>query len=539
MSIKRYVFLLFGALIILLGISQLLISQYYKGELQSELSESSRALSQNLVKVLIDNVGSEQEFIVEFDDEDIHDAIADIEEARSDFQHDIEEIGHEIGQLSEEILLIETKNPHAFSPQERRDVQQALKQKQRELKNHLIEMATHEKQMEKLQLENIVNVRREARREAATSYRERLHEAVSQIEIDTNNWLEKGNVAIIEAPSMRSRGDMSFQFSREIVIPSQKTNNQLERFSESMLGLILLTSIAALIFAYVLSHFISSPLTKLAQGHQKLGDGELGFQVEEKGVKELKAILTGFNKMSSKLAQLSEKEQLMTQQQQLAELGEVTRGIAHSLRNPLHTVGLLSEGVMQAKSKEEEAELLQKIQQKIAMMDKSIQSLLTLSSNEVNRSHQVPINAIVHDILLELSITGTKPKISFDSSRCAASIHGAESEVRSILHAVLINAVEATPDDGSVEVSICSLDNRYQVIVKDSGKGILPEVRERLSQPHVTTKTEGTGMGVYIAERLIKGHYGGDIQFKDNPTGGTIVTLTFSKLTNSTTGSPS
>ena len=39
-------------------------------------------------------------------------------------------------------------------------------------------------------------------------------------------------------------------------------------------------------------------------------------------------------------------------------------------------------------------------------------------------------------------------------------------------------------------------------------------------------------MGIYIAERLIKGHYGGDIQFEDNPTGGTLVTLTFSKSAN-------
>ena len=50
MSIKRYLFLLFGALIILLGLMQLMISQGIKEELQSELSQSSKTLSQNLVK---------------------------------------------------------------------------------------------------------------------------------------------------------------------------------------------------------------------------------------------------------------------------------------------------------------------------------------------------------------------------------------------------------------------------------------------------------------------------------------------------------
>lgn len=69
MSIKGYLFVLFGALILILGGSQLLVSHFYKAQLQSELSERSRDLSQNLVKVLIDNVGTEQEFVVQFDED--------------------------------------------------------------------------------------------------------------------------------------------------------------------------------------------------------------------------------------------------------------------------------------------------------------------------------------------------------------------------------------------------------------------------------------------------------------------------------------
>lgn len=526
MSIKRYLFLLFGTLIILLGLSQLLISQYYKGELQSELSESSKTLSQNLVKVLIDNVGNEQEFVFELDDEEeLQESIADIEEARTAFNQDLEEISQEITQLSQDVVLLEDSSTHHVRNDDSVVLQHALQEKERELKAHLQEMSRHERQLKVQQKASIA----EARRETAVAYRQRLHEVVSQIEIDAGSWLKDGHVAIIEAPTSPVEGDVLISVSQDILVPSHKTNDQLERFSESMLALILLTSITALIFAYALSHFISSPLTKLAKGHQELGDGVLGFQVEEKGVKELKAILMGFNKMSRQLQKLSEKENVMTQQKQLAELGEVTRGIAHSLRNPLHTIGLLSEGAMQADTPAEGELLLKKIQQKITMMDKSIQSLLTLSSNEVNRTTSVPLDAIIHDILLELSINGSKPKIVFKDNDNHYCIHGAESELRSIIHAVIINAVEATPNDGEVVVAIDESEQAYKVIVKDTGKGILPEVRARLCQPHVTTKAEGTGMGAYIAERLLKGHYGGELLFDDNPDGGTIVTITFSR----------
>jgi len=131
--------------------------------------------------------------------------------------------------------------------------------------------------------------------------------------------------------------------------------------------------------------------------------------------------------------------------------------------------------------------------------------------------------------LLELSINGSKPTISFDCDDASISVLGAESELRSILHAVIINAVEATPDEGDVSVGLKVEEEAYHVTVTDTGSGILQEVRERLSQPHVTTKAEGTGMGIYIAERLLKGHYGGDLVFEDNPDGGTIVTISFKR----------
>lgn len=529
MSIKRYLFLLFGALIILLGLMQLMISQGIKEELQSELSQSSKTLSQNLVKVLIENVGNEQDFVVEFEHDTIHDAVDDVEEFGHGFNNEIGEITQAISELSQEVMLLETQDGDSLSGQARQKLHQALQVKEKELKAQLNEMAQKERVFEQQQRASIV----EARREAAMAYQQRLNEAVSQIQIDSNRWLEDGNIAIIEAPSAPALGKLSFSVIKDLKLPSTGANEQLEEFNESMLALILITSLVALILTYLLSHYISAPLSKLAQGHQKLGSGELGFQVEEKGVKELKAIFSGFNKMSRQLEQLSEKESMMAQQQQLAELGEVTRGIAHSLRNPLHTVGLLSEAATHAQSSEELQRMLSQIQQKIVMMDKSIQSLLTLSSTQVDRTHQVPLNAIIQDILLELSINGSKPAISFFMPNVKPGdnlvVAGAESEIRSIVHAVLINAVEATPDSGTIDVTLTQEDDQHVIVVRDTGKGIPDELKHKLMQPHVTTKTEGTGMGIYIAERLIKGHYRGDIQFDDNPKGGTIVTLTFAR----------
>ncbi|MCG9713654.1 ATP-binding protein [Shewanella insulae] len=527
MSIKGYLFVLFGALILLLGGSQLLISHFYKAQLQSELSERSRDLSQNLVKVLIDNVGTEQEFVVQFDEQALQESIQDAEVLRQEFEQDIESVSQAIAQLSEEVVRMEMETDNA-SAEQKAFFRAKLAVKQQELKDHLNAMMSYERELKQHQKASIA----EAKRQAADEYRQRLTDAVSQIEIDTNSWLDKGNVAIIDAPispTMPEEGKVAVEFAHDINLPNQETNEQLERFSESMIGAILMSSLAGLLLVYMLSHVISAPLSALAKGHKKLGQGELGYQVDERGVKELKSILNGFNEMSSQLASLSEQKKQMAQQKQLAELGEVTRGIAHSLRNPLHTLGLLSEAVTQSDSMEDANKLLSQMQQKIAMMDKSIQSLLTLSSTQVNRQSWVPLAATVQDILLELSINGSKPSIAFHCEDQGIQVQGAESEIRSILHAVVTNAVEATPDSGRIDLTLGEDDESYTLVVADTGKGISPEVRDKLAQPHVTTKAEGTGMGIYIAERLIQGHYGGRITFDDNPGGGTLVTLYFAR----------
>ena len=89
------------------------------------------------------------------------------------------------------------------------------------------------------------------------------------------------------------------------------------------------------------------------------------------------------------------------------------------------------------------------------------------------------------------------------------------------------NAVEASPPKGVVRVTIrwhAEAPEQVDIQVTDSGPGISPEIRDRLASPFSTTKQGGTGIGLYLAKRVATAH-GGEIDFRDNPGGGTIVTL--------------
>ncbi|QQX82028.1 HAMP domain-containing protein [Shewanella sp. KX20019] len=512
MSIKRYVFLLFGALILMLAISQLFVAQYFKTQLQQELEQSSKSLSKSLVSVVIQRASDIEswEFALPEESEFLTD-IEENEEFVLELDEDIADLEQEIDNLAQS--LVEINADKGASKLEGDDYQQHQMALQEKVQALLEKERRHmEGERENLQ---------QLKQKAAKEYQLRVEESLENFEIHTDDWLKAGRVLIVDGDE---EDGMLIREERSIELPSQGANHLLERFSESVLFVILLTSIMALILAYWLSHHVTEPLSELAQGHQKLSEGKFGTQLKEQGVKELKQIMNGFNRMSLALENWNKKEQQMSQQQHLADLGQITRGIAHSLRNPLHTLGLLSEQSIYTDSQSEREAINQKMQKKIALMDKSIQSLLTLSSHEVLRDKQVPLNAIVQDILLELSISGLKPEVIFDANNPIA-VYGAESELRSIVHAVLINAVEA--GGKQIQIELNQSEKETSVVITDWGKGIDSAIKSQMFKPHITTKSEGSGMGIYIAKRLIESHYNGDIYYQDNPEGGTIATIIF------------
>jgi two-component system nitrogen regulation sensor histidine kinase NtrY len=100
---------------------------------------------------------------------------------------------------------------------------------------------------------------------------------------------------------------------------------------------------------------------------------------------------------------------------------------------------------------------------------------------------------------------------------------------------VLKNAAEATAarqdgeaSTGTVITSLSvSSDDRVVLSIADDGVGFPADLRERLTEPYVTTRAKGTGLGLAIVKKIVEDH-AGDLVLSDNPEGGAVVTMTFS-----------
>jgi signal transduction histidine kinase len=96
-----------------------------------------------------------------------------------------------------------------------------------------------------------------------------------------------------------------------------------------------------------------------------------------------------------------------------------------------------------------------------------------------------------------------------------------QGRIRQALLNLLLNAIQASPEGERVEIRVRQAGARALIDVVDRGGGIPVEMREKIFLPFFTTKTEGTGLGLPMALKIVQAH-GGRLRAMENPDKGTI-----------------
>jgi two-component system sensor histidine kinase AtoS len=195
---------------------------------------------------------------------------------------------------------------------------------------------------------------------------------------------------------------------------------------------------------------------------------------------------------------------------QLAFLGGMAARVAHEIRTPLATVrGLLELLDADLPKGDSRHGYTERVLQALDRQDKLVENLLTLSHPEPKTVQAVSIP----DLLSE--VRGMMPP----DQRLRVTVEGAAGEIPpawgdpfrlgEVFANLIQNALQASPADGVVEVRIGGTEpSGVRVVVRNTGTGIPPELRERVFQPFFTTKVRGTGLGLAIARQIVEAHRG-------------------------------
>ncbi|HKC25426.1 MAG TPA: HAMP domain-containing sensor histidine kinase, partial [Thermoanaerobaculia bacterium] len=268
-------------------------------------------------------------------------------------------------------------------------------------------------------------------------------------------------------------------------------------------------------------------LHELARAARRVGEGDLGARVPVSAGGEVGEAIESFNRMSERLAEL-EKEALHSRDtQHLGELGDVARGLAHALRNPLHAIGLSVDELADRAGAESATELAEPARRQIRRLDESIRSFLALASGGTGAVEALDAGSLVEDVVLSaLQDARGRVRLEVEKPPAPCALRGIAAEVRAVVQALVDNAAEASPDGGLVRVRVASRDSGCAVVVEDQGPGLSPDVRAHLFEPHVTTKANGSGMGLFLAQRIASTRYGGSVMLEPLEPHGTRATLT-------------
>ena len=230
---------------------------------------------------------------------------------------------------------------------------------------------------------------------------------------------------------------------------------------------------------------------------------------------------------------LAEAREQALQNERLVALGTLAAGAAHELGTPLGTMAILTAELEQEYIDNAHRDLHRKlgILRKQIKRCKDALSVISASAGagRAESGHRMPVGAYLDEIIDEWQSQRTDARLESHIDRSTA--HGeiiAERTLSQALINVLNNAADASPDsvrlDGHWTAASLSLE------ISDRGPGLSADVYEQLGRAPVTTKTEGLGVGLFLAHATIQ-RLGGNLVIENRDQGGTTVRITVPLLT--------
>lgn len=237
-----------------------------------------------------------------------------------------------------------------------------------------------------------------------------------------------------------------------------------------------------------------------------------------------------FEEVAGQLSGVYEKVQAnfegMKRVERLSAIGQLSAGLAHEIRNPLASIsgaaGILARnGDLGAKN----AKCVEIITSECRRLDGLLTNFLNFARPRPPRMQSAPLDPVLENVL-ELASHGVRGKTVRFEKKVEEGLEPVEcdpEQLEQVLLNLMINAIEASPDGGTVTLSASADDSRITIGVIDHGHGVAPAHIDRLFDPFFTTKEHGTGLGLPVAHQIMR-QMGGSLLAEANAEQG----MTFS-----------
>lgn len=207
----------------------------------------------------------------------------------------------------------------------------------------------------------------------------------------------------------------------------------------------------------------------------------------------------------SDITRIKQLERQVLEMEKLATLGELAAGLAHEIKNPLAgikaSLQLLSQGNLNS---DQTTRLNRVIQRDIGRLDHLLSDFLSFARPGEPTFQKINLKETVQNCLLTLTSQYTWINFTMDKSIEHAIVTWDPDQLHQVLLNLLLNSIQATTETKEPVIAISWQKDEGPpcLVIRDNGCGLNPEGGKNIFDPFVTTKKEGSGLGLSIAQRL-------------------------------------
>ncbi|MEN3038728.1 MAG: ATP-binding protein [Candidatus Kryptonium sp.] len=231
------------------------------------------------------------------------------------------------------------------------------------------------------------------------------------------------------------------------------------------------------------------------------------------------------------VTKVKELEKQIQHSDKLALIGQIAAGIAHEIGTPLNVISGNAEYIIMEMGEDnpykEELETIISQAERIANL---IKQLLEFARPRKPNYTKVNVNRELSHVveLLKHQFERSNIKLNLKFSENIPNIYADCSQIHQVFLNIIVNAIQAINQNGSIEIETFAKDGYVNIKFKDNGVGILPEHIDKIFEPFFTTKEagKGTGLGLAVSKRIIDEH-NGKIEVESTPGKGTTFTVKF------------
>jgi len=289
----------------------------------------------------------------------------------------------------------------------------------------------------------------------------------------------------------------------------------------------------------ILALAVVRPLRRLSVSIGQVQQGNLEVRAVPPGITEIDELVTGFNDMVIRLQRARQAEQdaqrsHLARVEQLATLGEVAASLAHEIRNPLAGAKAAIDVLAGDEKAEESGRILQAVSRELGRVDGVVRQLLKFARPKAPVLAKVDLRAVLDGAVL---LSGPRAAaqgavIKVQGPHEPMNVKADADMVQQVVVNLIINSLQAMEGvrDATLVLSTSLRDGQAACSARDNGPGV-PEGRaDAIFRPFMTTKDQGTGLGLATSRRLVELH-GGRLWLENPGEPGACFTFTLPLFT--------